>query len=83
MNLKDFGFKLSKLVFNFFDNNMEFSKLFLAYFFTLSGYSLRGSLAEFSSEDCTALGYNKANLLCSVCDQLTDFKLDVLKWVII
>nr|XP_018908952.1 PREDICTED: 15 kDa selenoprotein [Bemisia tabaci] len=35
--------------------------------------------AEFTAEDCTALGYNKANLLCSSCDQLSIFGLNVLK----
>lgn len=32
--------------------------------------------AEFSTEDCAALGFIKANLLCSSCDQLKDFSLD-------
>ncbi|XP_068916836.1 selenoprotein F [Tenebrio molitor] len=36
-------------------------------------------VAEFTTEDCWALGFNKANLLCSSCDQLTKFNLDVIK----
>uniref|UniRef100_V5IAF9 Selenoprotein F n=1 Tax=Anoplophora glabripennis TaxID=217634 RepID=V5IAF9_ANOGL len=35
--------------------------------------------AEFSSDDCWGLGFNKANLLCSSCDQLPKFNLDILK----
>lgn len=35
--------------------------------------------SDFSVEDCWALGLNKANLLCSYCDQLPNFDLDVLK----
>lgn len=35
--------------------------------------------AEFSSEDCSQLGFNKANLLCSSCDQLKDFGLESLR----
>ncbi|KAJ8922296.1 hypothetical protein NQ315_004236 [Exocentrus adspersus] len=34
--------------------------------------------AEFTSDDCWALGFNKANLLCSSCDQLPKFDLDIL-----
>nr|BAM19212.1 simila to CG7484 [Papilio polytes] len=34
--------------------------------------------AEFSSEDCSSLGFIKANLLCSSCDQLKDFNLEQL-----
>ncbi|CAH1106534.1 unnamed protein product [Psylliodes chrysocephalus] len=34
------------------------------------------SSAEFSTEDCWALGFHKADLLCSSCDQLTKFELD-------
>ncbi|XP_047546100.1 selenoprotein F [Vanessa atalanta] len=36
------------------------------------------SLADFSTEDCASLGFIKANLLCSSCDQLKDFSLDQL-----
>ncbi|CAG9091850.1 unnamed protein product [Plutella xylostella] len=32
--------------------------------------------SEFSTEDCASLGFIKANLLCSSCDQLKDFTLD-------
>jgi len=36
-------------------------------------------LTEFSAEDCWSLGLNKANLLCSSCDCLPKFDLNVLK----
>ncbi|XP_059478405.1 selenoprotein F [Neocloeon triangulifer] len=35
--------------------------------------------SEFSAEDCAALGFSKANLLCSSCDTLADFGLQELK----
>ncbi|XP_065161373.1 selenoprotein F [Atheta coriaria] len=35
--------------------------------------------AEFTTEDCWALGFNKANLLCSSCDQLPKFDLDIIR----
>ncbi|XP_044733047.1 selenoprotein F [Chrysoperla carnea] len=35
--------------------------------------------AEYSADDCWQLGFNKANLLCSRCNQLSDFQLDILK----
>ncbi|XP_071440449.1 selenoprotein F [Hetaerina americana] len=35
--------------------------------------------AEFSADDCWSLGFNKANLLCSSCDQLPNFGLETLK----
>ncbi|KAF7286041.1 selenoprotein F [Rhynchophorus ferrugineus] len=35
--------------------------------------------SEFTSDDCWTLGFNKANLLCSSCDQLTKFDLDILR----
>lgn len=35
--------------------------------------------SEFTAEDCWSLGFNKANLLCSSCDLLTKFNLDVIK----
>ncbi|KAL1518344.1 hypothetical protein ABEB36_001981 [Hypothenemus hampei] len=35
--------------------------------------------AEFSSEDCWSLGFNKANLFCPYCDMLPKFNLDVLR----
>ncbi|XP_026765295.1 selenoprotein F [Galleria mellonella] len=44
----------------------------------LSIISIQKSNAEFSTEDCAALGFIKANLLCSSCDQLKDFSLDEL-----
>ncbi|XP_018324093.1 selenoprotein F [Agrilus planipennis] len=34
---------------------------------------------EFSSDDCWALGFNKANLLCSSCEQLSNFNLGIIK----
>ena len=37
------------------------------------------SSAEFTAEDCWALGLNKANLLCSSCDQLTKYGLSNIK----
>lgn len=36
-------------------------------------------LADLTTDDCAALGFNKASLLCSVCDQLPQFKLEDLK----
>ncbi|XP_021184618.3 selenoprotein F [Helicoverpa armigera] len=36
------------------------------------------SNAEFTTEDCASLGFIKANLLCSSCDQLKDFGLEQL-----
>ncbi|XP_034232939.1 selenoprotein F [Thrips palmi] len=41
--------------------------------------SLVHSFAEFTAEDCWSLGLNKANLLCSSCDQLSKFDLNELK----
>ncbi|KAI4471683.1 selenoprotein f [Holotrichia oblita] len=35
--------------------------------------------SEFTTEDCWVLGYNKANLLCSSCDQLSKFNLNFLE----
>lgn len=35
--------------------------------------------SEFTAEDCWSLGFNKANLLCSSCDLLPKFNLDVIK----
>lgn len=37
------------------------------------------SRSEFSAEDCLAVGFNKANLLCSSCDQLASYDLNILK----
>ncbi|CAH0547263.1 unnamed protein product [Brassicogethes aeneus] len=34
---------------------------------------------EFTTEDCWTLGFNKANLQCSSCEQLPKFSLDVIK----
>ncbi|XP_066255999.1 selenoprotein F [Euwallacea similis] len=36
-------------------------------------------IAEFSSDDCWSLAFNKANLLCSSCEQLPKFDLGFLK----
>ncbi|XP_017779057.1 PREDICTED: 15 kDa selenoprotein isoform X2 [Nicrophorus vespilloides] len=35
--------------------------------------------SELSTDDCWSLGINKANLLCSSCDQLPKFNLEFLK----
>ncbi|XP_063229769.1 selenoprotein F [Bacillus rossius redtenbacheri] len=35
--------------------------------------------AEYTVEDCWSLGFNKANLLCSSCDQLHKFNLGIIK----
>ncbi|GLV45675.1 uncharacterized protein CBL_02695 [Carabus blaptoides fortunei] len=40
---------------------------------------LQMSHAEFTADDCWSLGFNKANLLCSSCDQLKNFQLEMLK----
>ncbi|XP_022910484.2 selenoprotein F [Onthophagus taurus] len=37
------------------------------------------SLCELSTSDCWELGFNKANLLCSSCDQLSKFNLNELE----
>ncbi|KAK6627184.1 hypothetical protein RUM44_009661 [Polyplax serrata] len=58
---------------------MEFLSLAKYYLVSFIIFTINGASGEFSSEDCTSLGFNKANLLCSVCDQLVDFKLDNLK----
>ncbi|XP_050425457.1 selenoprotein F [Adelges cooleyi] len=34
--------------------------------------------SEYSANDCSQLGFNKDNLLCSTCDQLTKFQLSSL-----
>jgi len=38
------------------------------------------AFAEFTAEDCWVLGFNKANLLCSSCEQLPKFDLEILKY---
>ncbi|KAK9695936.1 Sep15/SelM redox domain [Popillia japonica] len=48
------------------------------YIIILFCYNLTVVLSEFTTEDCWVLGYNKANLLCSSCDQLSKFNLDFL-----
>ncbi|XP_045459629.1 selenoprotein F [Melitaea cinxia] len=50
--------------------------LILVVFVTV--YLTGSTLGEFSTEDCASLGFIKANLLCSSCDQLKDFSLDQL-----
>ncbi|KDR06683.1 selenoprotein F [Zootermopsis nevadensis] len=45
----------------------------------LTGVLASSVLTEFSAEDCWSLGLNKANLLCSSCDSLPTFDLDILK----
>ena len=60
--------------------NMESSPtVLLSYFLILFSFEIKFLDAEFSNEDCASLGFNKANLLCSVCDQLGDFNLEILK----
>ncbi|XP_030752739.1 selenoprotein F [Sitophilus oryzae] len=53
---------------------MDFMK-FIIIFISL----IEIAICEFSTEDCWTVGFNKANLLCSSCDQLTKFDLDILK----
>lgn len=48
--------------------------LFLALFSAL----ISAASCEYSAEECWNLGFNKANLLCSSCNHLNDFDLDVL-----
>ena len=57
---------------------MEPPTSILSYIFIFF-YSFNVIIAEFSNDDCTSLGFNKANLLCSVCDQLAEFRLEILK----
>lgn len=52
------------------------SKIILLFLFIV--YLAHRSSAEFSTEDCASLGFIKSNLLCSSCDQLSDFSLDQL-----
>lgn len=40
---------------------------------------MQATNAEFTTDDCWALGFNKANLLCSSCDQLPKFNLESIK----
>ncbi|KAK3853017.1 hypothetical protein Pcinc_040418 [Petrolisthes cinctipes] len=37
------------------------------------------AVQELSTEECFAVGLNKANLLCSSCDTLKEFNLDILE----
>ncbi|XP_071535157.1 selenoprotein F [Panulirus ornatus] len=41
--------------------------------------SIVDAVQELSTEDCFAVGLNKANLLCSSCDTLKEFNLDILE----
>lgn len=50
--------------------------LSFAAFILFTIITIHKTTAEFSSEDCASLGFNKANLLCSSCNQLKDFSLD-------
>ncbi|XP_019867990.1 selenoprotein F [Aethina tumida] len=34
--------------------------------------------SEYTTEDCWALGFNRANVQCSLCDQLPKFQLDLI-----
>lgn len=53
-----------------------FKQVTVFIFFVVVLNSKYGINAEFSTEDCAALGFIKADLLCSSCDQLQDFSLD-------
>nr|CAD7412946.1 unnamed protein product [Timema cristinae] len=48
-------------------------------FMSLLCFMVGTVLSEFSAEDCWSLGLNKANLLCSSCEQLKSFHLGILK----
>ncbi|XP_013185740.2 selenoprotein F [Amyelois transitella] len=50
--------------------------LYTSIYVLLFIFSIPNSKSEFSTEDCASLGFIKANLLCSSCDQLKDFSLD-------
>ncbi|EEB11766.1 15 kDa selenoprotein precursor, putative [Pediculus humanus corporis] len=56
-----------------------YSEIYLTFIILIFNINFYKVFAEFRSDDCAHLGYNKANLLCSTCDQLTEFKLDTLK----
>lgn len=46
--------------------------------FTFFIVNIKEALCELASEECLTLGFNRANLLCSSCDQLSKFDLDIL-----
>lgn len=58
--------------------NMKSMNMFFLLVFIYITLVVHNSEAEFSTEDCTSLGFTKANLLCSSCDQLKDFSLEPL-----
>ncbi|XP_076622740.1 selenoprotein F [Colletes latitarsis] len=37
------------------------------------------AVAEFSADDCSSLGFNKANLLCSTCEEFSKYALTEIK----
>jgi len=39
-----------------------------------------GCNGDYTTNECSLLGFNKANLLCSSCDQLKKFQLTSLKY---
>jgi len=47
--------------------------------FLLCIFVVQEAFASFSAEDCWSLGFNKANLLCSSCDNLKKFDLDIIQ----
>lgn len=51
---------------------------FLSLFAFLTLLSVVRGKGELSTEDCASLGFIKANLVCSACDQLKDFNLELL-----
>uniref|UniRef100_A0A1B6E787 Selenoprotein F n=1 Tax=Clastoptera arizonana TaxID=38151 RepID=A0A1B6E787_9HEMI len=52
-------------------------KYFFIYFWLFYNCELSYGLT-FSTEDCWALGFNRANLLCSSCDQLKKYDLEMI-----
>lgn len=65
--ITDYQFKMNK--------NLLITSI-LCIFLTISLTPLN---AEFTAEDCWSLGFDKANLLCSSCDQLEKFDLGIIK----
>ncbi|KAL0280504.1 UNVERIFIED_CONTAM: hypothetical protein PYX00_001773 [Menopon gallinae] len=55
---------------------MELFKALWACIFIVISCQTNSLIASLTTDDCAALGFNKASLLCSVCDQLPQFKLD-------
>ncbi|XP_014242913.1 selenoprotein F [Cimex lectularius] len=56
------------------------SKLgFTLFFCSLAALFTQGVLGEFTAEDCWALGFNKATLLCSSCEHLKKYDLEEMR----